>query len=121
MRFLAVGILLFSGLSAFAADVDGKWSGAVSTPKGDFNVSFTFKADGTTLTGAMVAMDGNSNPIKEGKIEGNNLSFTVDLDFGGQPFTLNYKGVLSEDQIKFDGDAGGGRTFELVVKKNKDS
>ena len=116
---IAMGLLAFVGLAA-AADVDGKWSGSVSTPQGDFNVAFSFKADGATLTGAMVGMDGKDNPIKDGKIDGSNIAFSVDLDFGGQSFTLNYKGVVGTDEIKFDGDAAG-QTFELVVKRDKQS
>jgi hypothetical protein len=36
-------------VSAFAADVDGKWAGSVTTPNGDFPQAFTFKADGAKL------------------------------------------------------------------------
>jgi len=120
MRFLVAGLLLLCAVSMFAADVDGKWAGSLSTPQGDFNMQFTFKADGAALTGTMVGLDGKDNAIKEGKIDGQNLSFSVELDFNGQPVTLNYKGVLSEDQIKFDGEAMG-QTFELTVKRSKDS
>ena len=56
--------------------------------------------------------------IKDGKIEGANISFNVTFDFGGMPFTLAYKGVVSGDSIKFSGDAGG-MPFEVVVKKAK--
>ena len=121
MKFFAIALvmLVFAGLTA-AADVDGKWSGSVSTPNGDFNMAFTFKADGATLTGTMLGMDGKDNPIKDGKIDGANIAFSVDLDFGGQAFTLNYKGVVSAEEIKFEGEAGG-QVFEVVVKKQKDS
>ena len=108
------GLLL--GISAFAADVDGKWSGTVSTPGGDFPQTFTFKADGDKLTGSMTGMDGMEIKIADGKVDGNNISFSVTLDFGGMPFILSYKGVVSKDQIKLTGDAGG-QAFELVVKK----
>ena len=120
MRFLTVvlGLMLFA-LFATAADVDGKWSGSITTPQGDFNVVFNLKGDGAALSGAMVGMDGKDNPIKDGKIDGNNISFSVDLDFGGQSVTLNYKGVVAQDEIKFDGEAAG-QVFELTVKRDKD-
>ena len=121
MKYLALALMLlvFVGIAS-AADVDGKWVGNVSTPNGDFAMTFTFKADGATLTGSMLGMDGKENPIKEGKIDGSNIAFAVDLDFGGQAFTLNYKGVVSPEEIKFEGEAGG-QVFELTVKKQKDS
>ena len=117
MKFRAILFaLLLCAVSAFAADVDGKWSGSVNTPNGDIPVGFTFKADGATLTGSMVGMDGMNIAIKDGKVDGKNISFSVTLDFGGMPFTLNYKGVVAPDQIKLTGDAMGNQ-FELTVKK----
>src|ERR1700733_3620728 len=115
LRALVAGFM-FVAASAFAAGVDGKWSGSVSTPGGDFPVAFTFKADGAKLTGTMQGMDGMDIPIADGKVDGANISFSVTLDFGGMPFKLAYKGVVAADQIKLSGDAGG-MPFELVVKK----
>jgi len=66
----------------------------------------------------MTGMDGMEIKIKDGKVEGDNITFSVTLDFGGMPFTLNYKGAVSDEQIKFNGDAGG-MPFEFTVKKDK--
>ncbi len=114
----ATMMLLFVSVSAFGADVDGKWGGTVSTPNGDFPVNFTFKADDARLTGSMQDMQGGDIPIADGKIDGSNISFTVTLDFGQGPFKLSYKGALAADQIKFSGDANG-QAFEFVVKRAK--
>lgn len=81
-------------------------------------MGFTFKADGAKLTGTMAGMDGMDIKIADGKIDGSTITFTVSLDFGGMPFTLNYKGVVAADQIKLTGDAAG-MPFELVVKKSQ--
>lgn len=116
VRAMVLGIVL-AAVTAFAADVDGKWTGAVNTPNGDLPVSFEFMAEGATLSGSMLGMDGMKIPIKDGKVDGSNISFSVTLDFGGMPFTLNYKGVVASDQIKLSGDANG-QSFELVVKKS---
>jgi hypothetical protein len=117
MRFRALMAgFLFVAVSAFAAGVDGKWSGSVSTPGGDFPVAFTFKADGAKLTGTMQGMDGMDFKIADGKVDGDKIAFSVTLDFGGMPFMLTYTGVVAADQIKLTGDAGG-MPFELVVKK----
>ncbi len=118
-RFLtAFAALLLLAISAFAADVDGKWSGTMATPMGDIPVGFTLKADGAMLTGSTMGPDGSAIPIKEGKIDGDNISFSITFDFGGMPFTLMYKGVVSGDSIRFTGDAGG-MPFELIVKRDK--
>jgi hypothetical protein len=103
-------------VSAFAADVDGKWAGTMSTPMGDIPVAFALKANGTALTGTTTGPDGDVT-IKDGKIEGSNISFTVTFDFGGMPFTLAYKGVITGDTIKFSIDAAG-MPLEITVKKS---
>jgi hypothetical protein len=103
---------------AFAAEVDGTWSGTVNTPNGDVPVGFTFKADGAKLTGTTTGPDGMEVAIKDGKVDGNNISFAVALDFGGMPFELTYKGVVSPTEIKLTIDFGG-MPFEITVQKAK--
>lgn len=114
LRRLAVVFLLLA-VSAFAADVDGKWTGTISTPNGDFPQTFNFKADGAMLTGSLMFMEGMEIPITEGKVDGNNISFTVNLDFG-MPFKLTYTGVVSGNELKIKGDAAG-MPFDFVLKK----
>src|SRR5271170_7011902 len=111
-----VAAMLLLAVSTFAADVDGKWSGSVSTPNGDFPVAFNFKADGAMLTGSMAGPDGGDIAIKDGMIDGANISFWLNIDMGGNALKLTYKGVVAPDQFKISGDAGG-MPFELVVKK----
>jgi len=117
MKFsvIAIAVLLFA-VPVFAADIDGKWSGSLTTPGGDFEVGFTLKADGAKLTGTTTGPDGTEIQIKDGKIDGANVSFTVTIDFGGMPFTIPYKGVLAGDQIKMTADMLG-MPMEFVVKK----
>ena len=113
---LAVIGMLLVAVPVQAADVDGKWTGSLDTPNGAVNIGFNFKADGAALTGTNTGPDGNEIPIKNGKIDGNKISFDVDLDFGGMKFTLSYKGEVSSDQIKLTADFMG-MPFEFVVKK----
>lgn len=117
MKILAsIAVLLIAGLTAFGADVDGKWAGTVASPQGEFPVAFTFKAEGATLTGSTTGFDGAEVPIKDGKIDGANISFNVTFDFGGMPFMLSYKGVVAADSIKVTGEAAG-MPFEFTLKK----
>ncbi|MGD0100230.1 MAG: hypothetical protein ABSC60_07790 [Acidobacteriota bacterium] len=111
----AVALLLIAGI-ALAADVDGKWTGTI--PGMDIPVAYTFKADGATLTGTSSGPNDTTVPIKNGKIDGNNISFSVTFDMGGQEMKLDYKGVVSADQIKLSFDMMG-QTTEILVKKAK--
>jgi hypothetical protein len=111
---ILIGFLLLA-ISVFAADVDGKWTGSISTPNGDFPQTFNFKADGAMLNGSLEFMPGMEIPITEGKVDGNNISFTVNLDFG-MPFKITYTGVVSGSELKVKADANG-MPFEFVLKK----
>ena len=119
MKLLAsVLVLLVIGVTAYAADVDGTWSGTIQTPMGDLPVSFTFKADGAKLTGTTTGFDGSQVPIMDGKVDGNTVTYSVTFDFGGMPLMLSYKGVIAGDQMKVSGDALG-MPFEFELKKSK--
>jgi hypothetical protein len=102
----------------FAADVDGKWAGTISTPGGDFPVAFDFKSDGTTLTGTTLSPDGMSINIKDGKIDGDKVTFGVSLDFGGMAIDIVYSGVVTPMEMKMKADVAG-MALEFVVKKEK--
>ena len=114
-RVLIIALMLLA-LPAFAADVDGKWTGTMATPGGDVPVSLTFKAEGATLTGSTSGPDGAEIKIADGKVDGNNISFTITFDFGGMPILISYKGVLTGNEIKFMLDVFG-MPLELTVKK----
>lgn len=113
MKLFALALLLAG--AAFAADVDGKWTGTMATPNGEIPVGFTFKADGATLTGTTTGPAGEIK-IDEGKVDGDNISFSVTVDFQGTPLVLKYKGVVAKDEIKFTIDIFG-MPFELLVKR----
>ena len=106
---IILGLLLLTGI-ALAANVDGKWSGKITGI--DMQIDFNFKADGNKLTGVHI-VSGTETAIENGKIDGNNISFTVKLDMG----KFEHKGVISGDQIKMTYDDGSGQTGEIVVKK----
>lgn len=108
-------VLLMAG-AAFAADVDGKWSGSIDTPMGAIPIAFTFKADGATLSGSMSGADGGEVPIKNGKVDGNKISFNVSVDFGGMSFDFVYTGTVSGETLQMSSDFMG-MPFTFSLKK----
>jgi hypothetical protein len=105
-------------MTAFAADVSGKWTGQMPGRNGQTReVTYTFKADGDKLTGTMSLAQGEIE-IKEGKISGDNISFKVPVEFGGNAFVLVFKGTVSGDQIKFTRSReGADQTQEFTAKR----
>ena len=99
LKTLALALVL-AAAPAFAADIDGKWTGSIDTPGGAMTIAYTFKSEGATLTGSSLGPDGSPLPIKNGKVDGNKISFTQDIDFGQGPITFNYTGVVSPTELK---------------------
>jgi hypothetical protein len=98
--------------TAAAADVGGKWKAEFTTADGTARVNtFTFKVDGAKLTGSVAGAQ-DETPIQNGKIEGNEISFTAERPFGA----FSYKGKVSGDEIKFNVDFNG-NNIEMTAKR----
>ena len=108
--------LLLAAAPAFAADVDGNWTGSIDTPNGPVTVSYTFKANGPALTGSTKGPDGAAVPIKDGKVDGSKISFTLDLDMGGNTTTFKYTGTVAPGQIALSTDFMG-QSMSFTLKK----
>lgn len=116
MKTRAILLGLLFATQAVAADVDGKWSGSLDTPDGPVQVNYEFKASGPSLEGTTTGPDGAKIAIKNGKIEGDKLSFAVDLNFNGTPTTITYAGVVSPGEIKLQMDFMG-MPMQMSLKK----
>lgn len=117
--------LLLAGF-AFGAEIDGKWAGEYNSGMGEpMKLEFTFKADGNVLTGTALGGPDSTIPIRDGKIDGNNIAFVVAVDFGGQEMEFSYKGVLKGDEIDLSFEMAGmpagegGAAQKFVVKRVK--
>lgn len=93
--FICFTMLLCLAVPVLAADIDGKWVGQVAGQTGGWvDLTFVFKADGDKLTGALVSEFGERK-IEDGKIKGNQLSFTIQT---GQ-FPIYNKATIDGDAI----------------------
>jgi hypothetical protein len=56
--------------------------------------------------------------IHDGKIDGQTLSFWVNVDYQGQTYALQYKGKIQPAEIDFDfGTSDGSWGSSVVAKK----
>lgn len=107
-------VLLVAGI-AFGADIDGKWTGKIAGMDGnEMEISYTFKAEGTKLTGFTPTPDGQKMEIQDGKIDGNNISFS--LAFGEMKMEMT--GVVSGNELKLSMDMMG-TPMEFTLKKGQ--
>ena len=95
--------LLFGCLTAFAQNgIDGEWKGTRETPNGTFEINYTFKVEGTNLTGVWKTQFGERE-IENGKVDGKKFSYTVSFN----EMTLNNTGeLISEDEILIKNERG---------------
>ncbi len=91
---LSVGMLL-------AGDPAGDWKGSVAVDGVDYPLTFHLKTKDATLTGSIEGMPTTPADIKEGKVDGDTISFIAFTDYQGNPVKLVYKGAMDGDQIKF--------------------
>ena len=57
--------------------------------------------------------------LKEGKIDGDDLTFSINIDYQGNPVRLVVKGKVAGDEIKFDlGTDDGAWSTQLTAKKS---
>ena len=107
-------------LVALAADVTGKWSAEMAGRNGQTRtVTMNLKADGDKLTGTIGGPQGDTE-ISDGKVSGDNISFSVVREMNGNQMKMNYTGTVSGDEIKFkvEREGGQGRTQEFTAKRS---
>ncbi len=117
MRFLLLCITLFA-FSAFGADISGNWRATSDGgPNGAMERTFQFKQDGAKLTGETTSSMMGKSEIKDGKVEGDTVTFTISVKFQDNEMNLTYKGKITGNEIKFTVDGVGGQAIEWNAKK----
>ena len=108
---LSVGLLL-------ASDPAGDWKGSFDFQGADVPLTFHLKAKDASLTGSIEGLPTTPADIKDGKIDGDTISFTTVTDYQGNPVKLICKGTVDGDQIKFSlGTDDGSWGVEFVAKR----
>jgi hypothetical protein len=109
-------------LSLFAADVTGTWKSEFDSQIGNQKYTFTFKQDGTNLTGKASAEIGDQKheaELKEGKVVGGAISFVEMLNFQDNEVRITYTGKLATNvnEINFTREVGEFAKEEIVAKR----
>jgi hypothetical protein len=110
-----VVLLLIVALSASAANptVEGSWKADV--PRGNGRIVaavFELSVDGDTLNG-LVHAAAKEFTLVNGKIKGNEISFSVDGTSGF--FTGEINGDELKMKVKYDGGENGSKTLSFVA------
>jgi len=107
-----------------AADVSGTWKSEFDSQIGNQRYTFTFKQDGTKLTGKANSEIGDRKreaELEEGKVEGDTISFVEILSFQDNEIRITYTGKLSANgnEIKFTREVGNFAKEEIVARREQ--
>ena len=92
--------------------VDGKWEITINSPMGAQKATLDLATSGGTLTGMQAAAQG-SGPLKNGKVDGNNLSWSAKIS-SPMPMTLDFTGAVDGDKLSGSVKAGSFGSFPFT-------
>ena len=115
-------LLSLFALTALAfGDVTGKYTAEMPGRNGGpaRTTTFNLKQDGAKLEGTVSGMGGRENAISEGKVDGDNVSFTVKVEFNGNEMKMLYTGKLegSDLKLKMTREGGDQPARDITAKK----
>lgn len=108
-------LLALSTIMALAADVTGTWKGEANPNGKGGPPTFTFKQDGSSLTGTTAGRGGDT-AISNGKIDGDKVSFEVTREMNGNSVTTKYSGTVDGNTMKLSVESARG-TREMTLTK----
>jgi enterochelin esterase-like enzyme len=114
--------LLAVPLSVFAADISGTWKSEFDSQIGVQKYTYTFKQDGTNLTGKASSEIGDQKreaDLKECKMDGDAISFVEMLNFQGNDIRITYTGKLSANgnEIQLHREVGDFAQEDIVAQR----
>jgi hypothetical protein len=107
-----------------APSITGKWQAEFDTQVGKQKYIYEFKVDGDKLTGKAIgdiAGEKSATEIKDGKVNGAEISFIETVKFQDQDVRVDYKGKVAGDEIKFTRTVAESIKEELVAKRINDT
>jgi beta-glucosidase len=100
LRTFALGGVVWSlAAAAVAADPSGTWVAEVDTPFGRIPYRYEIRVEGDEVRG-MIRRPEARTRIRDGRLDGDTITFVERVEFGGQYFRIEYRGTVSDDEIQ---------------------
>ena len=101
-------VILFSLAAIAAVDPNGTWTGTFHTREGGaFEVTLNLKASGNNLTGTYGQGAQEDVNIENGKLNGDQVTFSITRHNGERTFKINYTGKIDGNTMKLGGQLEG--------------
>jgi alpha-galactosidase len=118
MNKLPITFVFLSLAQVLSAAPTGHWLATQTLPDGQTReTSLWLKADGDTLTGYMSAPNQDAAALSNGKISGNDISFSVVRDYYGEDRKTDYTGTFENEGLTLQMPGFGGRGMRKTAFK----
>ncbi len=111
--------------SALVADVHaivdaaGTWSYTIESPQGANTGTFEIKKEGNVYSGSITnARTNTATPFETVTVNGNELTATYTMSFGGNTVPVTLKGIITENSFVGNASFGQFRTTPIKATKN---
>jgi hypothetical protein len=116
----AIGLILASAFltcAAWAQDLTGKWT--ATAVANNVAVTLDLKISGNVVTGAIINPNSGTAEIKDGKIEGNKISFHVLRTANDATNKILWQGTIEGEEIHFTRAVEGapGPAMQVIAKR----
>jgi alpha-galactosidase len=103
---------------AYGADLTGRWVASTQIPDGQKRETvIALKAEGDRLSGYMSSPQGDT-AISEGRVNGDEISFVIVREMGGQERKIQYTGKITADGLLMKMPGFGDRpSRELLARR----
>jgi hypothetical protein len=116
--WVGLAIVMCVSPLAGAEDLSGTWKGSFDLHGNTLPAVINLKVAGTDVTGTVVLPTGPPSDIREGKVDGENVTFWMNSDYQGTTYKIVFKGKVAGDHIDFSfGTDNGSWSTTMTVKK----
>ena len=118
LAFLAAPLSAQDAPKVPNANMVGNWDFSFTSPQGAANWRIKFDQAGDTLRGS-AATDFGQLDVTNGWVTGNDMSFTLNLNFNGQMIQVNFAGTVKGDTVQgnIDVPVAGIQPFPFTAVK----
>jgi hypothetical protein len=121
LRLAGLAAFLFFAPQIFAADLSGTWKGVFDFQGTGVPMTMHLTVSGAALTGTIIRPEAPAADIHEGKVDGDAVTFWINVDYEGTAYKLVFKGKAAADQIEFifgteDGSWGTSATMKRATE-----
>jgi hypothetical protein len=112
--FLVAALAVAQGVN-----LTGTWKTQTKSARGTSEQTMTLTQTGDNFTGEMVTAQGDKQPIKDGKVTGNDIEFNVERKQPtGETANVLYKGKITGDEITGTFKGASGADVEWTGKRS---